>query len=148
MSMKDMQRGDAMPITVEWENEEKTIVHVRYKGRWTWAEFMEHAGREAAEMMKTVPHRVDVLADYFESGPLPLGGAMTQARGAIKQWPENWGILVVVSDNSIINSLVNVFHTTFAFGLGGRTYAATSYEDAFKLMAEQREKVASRDKAK
>lgn len=124
-----------MPIIVEWDNPEKTVIRQKYVGKWTWDEFFDACTKQSAGLMKTVPHTVHILADYSESGPLPLGGAVSQARTVTQYYPDNWGLLIIVSGNMFIKTLVNIFAKTYSRGAGAHTAAAATFEDAYKLVA-------------
>jgi hypothetical protein len=81
-----------------------------------------------------------LVADFTESGSLPLGGAVSQARTVTQYYPSNWGLLIIVSGNTFIKTLVNVFARTYARGAGAHTQAASTMADAYKLVAAYAEK--------
>ncbi len=123
-----------MSITVEWDNPEKTIVRVTFAGRWTWAEFYEFVTKQVQPLIRTVDHTVDVISDFRDSGPLPLGPAITYANNVMKSYPPNAGIMVIVSNSLLIKTLVNVFSSAFKSGIGAKTFAVTSLEEAYHLI--------------
>jgi hypothetical protein len=125
-----------MTIEVGWENEEKTILIERFDGAWTWEEFYA-AIQQAASMMAEVEHRVDVLADMIKADRPPSGTAMTHARNMMRLYPDNWGIMVIVANNLLITTSVNMFRRLFRANLGKKIHTAKTVEEAYVLIAEQ-----------
>jgi hypothetical protein len=50
-----------MPITVNWDNDAKTVIRYDFEGHWNWDEFRA-AANEAFVFTRSVQHRVDRLA--------------------------------------------------------------------------------------
>jgi hypothetical protein len=124
-----------MPISATWANDEHSIILVEYTGRWTWDEFNQIGIVEISHMMESVPHTVHLLADMTQSFPLPQGGALSHARNVTGNYPDNWGLLVIVSQNMLVTAMVNVFRTAFKSGSGGKTYNAKTLDEAMQLIA-------------
>ncbi|MBI1257227.1 MAG: hypothetical protein GC204_07125 [Chloroflexi bacterium] len=124
-----------MNLQVEWDNPEKTIIRITYTERWTWSDFYE-ANAAAIAMMNSVPHTVHFLADFRQSRSLPLGGAITHARSALSNMPDNWGLLVIVSTSTLIQRMVTIFQTAFGGKMGLKTCCVTSIDAAYRLIAQ------------
>ncbi len=124
-----------MKLQVEWDNSEKTIIRITYAEKWAWSDFYE-ANRVAVDMMKTVDHPVHFLADFRQSRSLPIGGAITHARSALAALPDNWGILVIVSNSILIQRLVSIFRAAFTGKMTTKTYSVTSIEEAYRVIAQ------------
>ncbi|MBK8022227.1 MAG: hypothetical protein IPK19_12555 [Chloroflexi bacterium] len=122
-----------MGAIAAWYDSDRTIILQIYTDNWTWDDFYS-ACRQSAEMMGSVSHRVDIIADYLHSGPIPIGGAVTHARNVMSAYPLNWGGLVIVTESRVILLLVSTFKKVFPSNLGSRTFAASSVEDAEKLI--------------
>lgn len=121
-----------MPINVQWEDEQKQIIRQTFDGAWTWQQFI-HACIDDdgnAGLMRSVTHTVHIVADFTRSGPIPFGGAMSQARSVMRYYPDNWGTLIVVTQNTFIRSLVSAYHRAYMKGVGAKTFSATTVEDA------------------
>lgn len=100
-----------MPATFEWFNDEKTIMVERFVGDWTWEEFSDCI-QGAITLIKEVEHDVIAIADYSESGGMPMSGASIRiARDVMKLAPDHWRGVVIVSDNRLIRTMVNLFQT-------------------------------------
>jgi hypothetical protein len=124
----------SMSITVKWDNEAKTIIRQTYERNWQWEEFYAIADQTRA-LVKTVSHQVDIIADFLESGPLPLGPAITNARRVLSNLPSNWNSLIVVTNNGFIRVMVMMFNSYFANTLGSKVYIVSNFSDAYNLIA-------------
>lgn len=125
-----------MPVNVYWQDDTHTIVRQDYIGKWMWQDFIAASEAEggAIDMMKSVPHLVNVIADYTQSGPLPMGSAIAQARTVINHYPANWGTLVVVSPQLFVRTLVTAYRRAFFNTTGSHVYAAATLEEAYRLI--------------
>jgi hypothetical protein len=123
-----------MPITVKWDNEAKTIIRQTYERNWRWQDFFETAA-QTRELVNTVSHQVDIIADFLESGPLPLGPAITNARQVLSNLPANWGCLVIVTTNGFIRVMVLMFNSYFANTLGSQVHVVSNFSDAYNIIA-------------
>lgn len=56
-----------MPVEVEWDNPEKTVVHYRFHGEWTWAEFYA-AEAQLQSMINGMTYRIDFII-VLEAAP-------------------------------------------------------------------------------
>lgn len=59
-----------MTIQIEWGDDQKTYVYSRFHPGWTWKDNAETRAKYV-EMMKSVPHRVDVIGDFTDASTLP-----------------------------------------------------------------------------
>ena len=124
-----------MKLPVEWENEEKTIIRMIFAGNWNWHDFYE-ANVAVVALMQSVEHTVHTIADFRQSQGIPLDSPLVHARNAISALPDNWGILVIVTNNPLLEHLVNVFRITFR-KMGARTFLAGSIEQAHQLIVQK-----------
>ncbi|MBC7814773.1 MAG: STAS/SEC14 domain-containing protein [Burkholderiales bacterium] len=120
-------------IEVDWDNDEHTIIREMFIGRWTWNEFYEVA-RDVPPMMTATPHTVHILADFRQSGPLPIGPAIIHARNTVQHLPDNWGIMVIVTPSMFIRTMVDVFRRMFPGRVAEKTFAVRELEEAYALM--------------
>jgi hypothetical protein len=96
-----------MKIQSVWDNDGKTIIrHIFQKG-WGWDDFHQ-ALDQAATMMGTVEHRVDVLLDFRDASMIP-SGAITQVKKAYTNPKHaNMGTTVVIGANAFMQAIVSV----------------------------------------
>lgn len=96
-----------MGILVSWDNEANTVIRADYAGHWTWEEFSEGIN-EAAEMIRSVSYRVDLI-ENMKPGTLPVSGSVVNyARNAMRTFPDNLRLLVVVT-NPFVRAMGTVF---------------------------------------
>jgi hypothetical protein len=126
-----------MPIEIQWDDEAKTIIRENYLGQWTWDNFFTMS-IQAAEMMQTVDHRVDILAN-MKDGIMPTSGAsMSNSRKVLLALPSNWGVIVVVT-NSFVSVLASIFKQ-FDVQLGTKMHTTDSLEKAYQIITTERTK--------
>jgi hypothetical protein len=128
-----------MAITSTWYNNEKTIIITRFETEWIWNDFHK-AVREMHEMIRTVPHRVDLI--MLHKVDQPLGNPMIHFRKAFENQPDNTGQVVVVNSNlnpvakRFMNALAGIFDR--AFPSKSKVYIVDSIDEAEKLIAKSR----------
>ena len=94
-----------MPVSVEWDNSEKTIIYARYE-RWTWDDFYD-ALRQCTELSNTVDHQVDIICDLVDS-LIPKGGTITHAAATLKQDNERVALIILVTPNRFVQALTQM----------------------------------------
>lgn len=60
-----------MAVTVNWDNDEHTVVLFTFSGNWTWREYWDACMKSNA-MHATVKHRVYAIADLTTSTGIPV----------------------------------------------------------------------------
>ena len=96
-----------MSISVEWDNEQHTIVRWIFDRRWTWDEFSA-AQKESNQLLEKVDHPVDVIGDLRNSSGLPAN-ALTAYRGFVNTTVENLDLIVLVGAGRFVKAMVTVF---------------------------------------
>jgi hypothetical protein len=123
-----------VPIEVGWDNAEKTTLRYDYEGNWSWEELYE-ISNQALGMFNSVPHRVDVIHNHTNSTHIPRR-ALSHAQRLVAQYPENWGISVVVGTNPLLKGLMQVFRRVYR-QMGERHFMAATLEQAHQLLTER-----------
>ena len=127
-----------MPIDVEWDNEQQTIIRQIFEGKWTWREFLAATTIETNNRIRSVEHMVHVISDFRESDSLPFGGsALSYAKEALADFPENGGLVLIVSESYFLRSLVLIFRNVFRGKMGNRTHTVKTMEEAYALIEAQ-----------
>lgn len=125
-----------MPVHVDWDDpEERTFLHYRFEGHWTWDELYTTYERGVA-LNNSVPHRVDTLADLTESKGLP-GNAAAQFRKLTTLPQNNTGLIVIVGGGALITALLNAFKTVYRRG-AEKYFQVNQLEQAYDLIAKDR----------
>lgn len=96
-----------MPFKYRWTDTQKSIICAEGVGIWSWDNF-DRATDEIVDMMKTSPHRVDLVINRPLNSYRPGGSSLPHYNRAMKIFPENFGILILVGPNILRNALVNV----------------------------------------
>jgi hypothetical protein len=123
-----------MPVHVDWDNDEKTIIYALYEGQWTWEEFYG-AIRQCQEMNATVPHPVHIIA-HLRGNFLPRGAWVSHSENAIKRSNSSMGFIVIVTESQFLQSLMRVSSTVSP--KWRETYrVARTVEEARTLIAQE-----------
>ncbi len=123
-----------MPITVQWDNDQKTTIRYEFAGRWTWEQLFA-ANDERDAMMKTVDYRVDLIADLRNTMVVPPGAASQFKR--IAQARAGTGVTVVVGANRFMQIMLDVFKLVQRQSESALATAG-SLEEARALLARRR----------
>ncbi len=126
-----------MPVLVDWDDSEKTILRYRFEGHWTWDELYVTYER-GVSLNNSVPHRVDTLADLTQSKGLP-GNAAAQFRKLTTLPQSNTGLIVIVGGGALITALLNAFKTVYRRG-AEKYFQVNRLEQAYALINQDRSK--------
>ena len=126
-----------MPILINWDDEEKSILRHDFEGEWTWGEYFELM-RNRNAYMSSVDHQVDVIAN-MKPGIMPTGFALSSAKTSLRSVPPNRGIFVIVV-NPVVDTLLEVFKQ-FDREMAEILYAANSVEEAREIIRQERNKL-------
>lgn len=127
-----------MPISVAWDNEEKTVVRFVYEGKWTWEAFYEKID-EANKLMDTVDKPCVSIIDMRQSNFLPRGAAV-HIRNVIRKSMShnNSGISVFLEANVIVEAMIEVLKKSYPDILDNTEWLyAKTLEEARKIAQEQ-----------
>ena len=125
-----------MPVSIQWDNADKTIIYARYE-HWSWDDFY-NAVKESADLSLTVEHHVDIIAHLTDS-VIPRGSAFSHSGAALKQNNDKLGLIVVVTSNSFILSLMQA-SSRIVPGWQKKYRISSTLEIARELIANERQK--------
>ncbi len=94
-----------MPITVAWDNDEKTIIKICLTNPVLSWEEQDAAMLQVSEMACTVTHAVYVLVDGG-SAAMPPGNALQHLRHSLESIPPNVKTLVGCADNPFVMTVI------------------------------------------
>lgn len=94
-----------MPVTVSWDNPEKTIIYARYE-RWNWDDFYS-AMSQCGELASTVNHTVYIVCDLVDN-LVPKGATVSHAAATLKQESDRVGLIVLVTPNRFVQALTQM----------------------------------------
>jgi hypothetical protein len=112
-----------MPVTPQWDNDDKTIIRYDLTGRWTWDEFFA-AFDEGTTMLDTVQHTIHFIVnplDLMSRGYLPPG-ALQNTLALYRRSKANAGSTVIVGGSTFFRSL---------YGIGQRIYPRIAAHSRF-----------------
>ncbi|MBK8024805.1 MAG: hypothetical protein IPK19_26150 [Chloroflexi bacterium] len=129
-----------MPVTVEWDNSERTILRTDSHGHWTWDEY-HHAVDAALVMMQSVDHDVHLVNVRHSDSVQPDGNALPHLRRVMRDLPGNHRLTIMVNTNMRSKLMVGIFRRVVP--IFSRTFLmASSLEDARDLIGRyERERV-------
>jgi hypothetical protein len=124
-----------MPISVSWDNDDKTTIRYDFNGQWTWDEFRV-SSENAFAMTRSVSHTVDSISNFDPTTTLPPN-ALFQFRRAMTTAPKNRGVTVIVGGALFVRTMVGVFGKLNR-QLGERLLLADTLDQARARLAERR----------
>jgi len=122
-----------MPVSVQWDNPEKTIIYARYE-RWTWDDFYT-ALSQCTELTNTVDHIVYIICDLVDN-VVPKGGTFSHAAATLKQDTDRVGLIILVTPNRFIQALTQM-SSRIVPGFQKKYRMVTSLENARQLIARE-----------
>ncbi len=126
-----------MGITVQWDDDSKTVIRLDFMGKWTWTELHE-ANAAMGKMVKDVSTRIDLITDLSTSHILPEG-ALSQARSITMREKMDMGIIVAVRAGKFIEILYGMFQQLYGKRSGfPDTFFVNSLEEARALIHSKR----------
>src|ERR1041385_83008 len=94
-----------MPVSVQWDNPEKTLIYIRYQ-HWSWDEFYK-ALDDCMQLSHTVDHPVDIICDLTDS-LVPKGATISHAAATMRLDTTKGGLVVLVTSSRFIQSLIQM----------------------------------------
>lgn len=120
-----------MPVSVEWDNEERTIILWTVAGKWTWKEF-DAAYEKMKEMAGSVSHPIDGIYDLSQSILIPADVA-THVKFAFPYRPPNLRHIIAIGLDSYIQLLWNTL-TTMPSLKQWRVHFVDTMEEAYAFI--------------
>jgi hypothetical protein len=107
-----------MPISINWDNDNQTILRLTFWNEWTIEEFVATGIKQKA-LMQLVNHTVDTLVDIRTDAFVPMGNTLKAFRYVMDNLPRNAGIIVYVTDDPVQRHLFGT-HISFYYSLRRR----------------------------
>lgn len=123
-----------MAVTVQWDNDSKTILRYDFAGQWTWDEFITAYGQSKI-LLSSVPHTVHFIANSVDDesrGYLPPG-VLNQTIRVYRMASPNAGRTVVVSGSPLFRSVLK-FGSRLYPKITARYSFAASLEEARAML--------------
>jgi hypothetical protein len=97
-----------MSITASWFDAEKRIICYAMVDEWTWDE-LKSVAAEVDRMIRSVPHRVDVIIDFSQSLGEPPHSMLSHLRSGPLNSAGNWGGGVFVGVTPFLQVVLKTF---------------------------------------
>lgn len=123
-----------MAITVEWDDEARTIVRMSSCEAWDLDEF-RHACLQSMALVRSVRHSVYVLSMIYLNFPIPHG-ILWQLRDLNKMRPPNWGGGIAITQDSFVTTLVATLSQIYMERNENRLFIVKSEAEAYRVIAE------------
>lgn len=126
-----------MPIEVQWDNEERTVMRWVYQSPWSWEEAYQAHEQEMA-LIDCVEHIVDGIADMRQAQGLPKG-SLTAGVSIMNKSHERMDLLVILGANRLIQSMYDMMcklHPGMAKKV--KLVMVRSEEEAYQVIAARR----------
>lgn len=126
-----------MPITIEWDDSEKTIIRYTYQGKWTWEE-NDQISAQSVAFAKEVDHPLDVIIDFRNSHLLPER-ALSRFRDYLTPSDKTMSFqtAVLVFQSEFLARMLEIFSRLYS-GVRGKIHSATSVEEAREIIIKAR----------
>ena len=123
-----------MGISVEWGNQEKTILVGVVEWPYAWQE-LRTAWNTTVAMLRDVPQSVHLIV-VARSSRFPTNDILANLKLATQELPNNLGLAILVTDNAFLQVINRIFFQITP-GFRHRGYVVRSLEAAYTLIAEQ-----------
>lgn len=124
-----------MPVTVNWDNDDKTIVRYQLSGAWTPEELFPALDQGAA-LMNSIDYPVDVILDFAGSTAFPLDKLFAMGRYAEGKTSANQRRVVMVRSLPVLRGLLDTMRRFLPRATRG-VYFADTLDDAYALIARE-----------
>jgi hypothetical protein len=94
-------------------------------------------------MMRSVPHRVDIINYVKENSSKPKGSSQPHFQRALKLFPPNLVMHMLVTKNVLARAMVKLWRTVRGNALADSIYLVATVEEAYSMIAEHRAKHSS-----
>lgn len=126
-----------MPIRVEWNNSLPNVMTYDMGGQWTWAEFSAASEREFELAAAVHGQRYDLVVNFTRTPFVPNGPAISHVNRINQLREQQGGLLVVVTTNLFIFSLVKIGQKVFPVG-NENMHMVRDWNEALNLIRSNR----------
>ncbi len=121
-----------MAVHISWGNEAKTYTVFEFVGKWTWDEYYQ-ARSEGIEMVKSVPHTVNLIVDYTQSSFFP-NNMLSNFGSSLDKVPKSFDLAIIVTQSNFVLALANMI-AKLPFGKGVKFKVVKTMDEAHAIFA-------------
>lgn len=123
-----------MPVTIEWDNPNKTIMKMSFVGHWTWTE-VYLALPQGDKLLEEIDYSISVIIDWSRSLGIPPS-ALTHAGTLARKQNPKVNMTVFVGASTFFTTLWGIFSKLNSlFARPERFVFADSLEEARIILA-------------
>ncbi len=123
-----------MKIRVRWLDHDHRVILQTFRADWSWADFIE-ASRLESQMMDTVDHPVDIVADghgvQLPSRALSMMPEIRRSSATLNH--PNGGRYILVGVNRVVRTFVEVYTNVFQQH-GEKVVFVGDFDEAYELL--------------
>lgn len=123
-----------MPVSMDWDNAERTVIRVTFEGQWETDDIYRMINKGVA-MIDSVDHIVDSIFDFTHSTSSPTSALSTLGRME-NTHSDKERLVIIVGANAYIKALCNI-----ARKIAPKTFAylifADTLNDAYTAINKQ-----------
>jgi hypothetical protein len=120
-----------MPMHIEWDRADHTVIRHTFEGQWTLDEFIVSNDR-LLKMIRAEPHTVHVIGDMTQTKSAPQR-LLSISRYLENNMADNVGLIVLVDPGYFIQALINIASRLMPRFVATLRYAKT-LEEAHALI--------------
>lgn len=120
-----------MPINVEWDNEERTIIRYDIRDPWHLPEY-SRALFHTWSMIESVEHSVHVVVDFTHAMSFPRN-LLSNAASTNNQLHPRQGLVIGIKVSPYLQMMVRVATRVFP-RLGHNVFFVATLQDAYTLI--------------
>ncbi|MEM9951656.1 MAG: hypothetical protein AAF846_08660 [Chloroflexota bacterium] len=126
-----------MVITVEWYDDDETILIEKFPHKWDAKNYYNLID-EAARLLSTKEYDVDIIGDFGDSGP-PSGNILAGLRYAEEKLPPNQGYVILVHTHKLIEVFISIVKQ-MRFKATENVYTVDSVDEAVAMLEDLKSK--------
>jgi hypothetical protein len=120
-----------MPASVNWDNEEKTIIRQQLIGDWTYNDYIASAA-ETQTLTASVPHTVHVIVDFSASTSYPTR-LLSAGPGLDRNLPTNQGTVTLIQCPPYVRAVFDIVVKLYP-KIGANSAYVESLEEAYAFI--------------
>lgn len=125
-----------MPVILTPHVDDPTILIIRIMNPWNWADMQQANQTIPMTPGSDYASRIDRIVDLLDNPSLPHD-SLNAARYHLSDFPDSWGISVVVATDQNILQMFETFRRIFP-AFSHRIYVTSSIDDAIDIIKAHR----------
>jgi hypothetical protein len=122
-----------MPISVQWDNPDKTLLRWNFEGKWTWDDYYAAMEQNNA-LLDSIQSKADLLIDMQQTNIVAAG--FTSQFRRISQFHPKAGFAIIVLNSRFIEIMLNML-MNFQPAMRHQVIVTDSIEKGFQIWNER-----------